>query len=266
VTDTQPASGVDLARAALAAAKAAAKDRPTQPQKKTTRTRRVARTGGRDPLALGSAITGMMTERGWEPPEAGGSILDQWPSIAPELADKVAAVRYEHDTGILHLRPASPAYATQLRMFRTALVRRIHETTGNRAVRDLKILAPGGAGTAAPDPAEPNPAPAAEAPVRTRETASPGYRDTLAVALEHKPDRPPVNPYVEQAMRRQEAALRAGRQPESEHREAVWAEADAAEAAGPEPGSLEASLRAAIAYKRREQAGLTQPRRAFDVA
>jgi len=265
MTDTQP-SGVDLARAALAAARAAAKTRPTEPKRKRTTRTREARTGGRDPLALGAAITSMMTDRGWEPPEAGGSIIDQWPSIAPELADKVAAVRYEHDTGILHLRPASPAYATQLRMFRPQLVRRIHEKTGSRTVRDLRILPPGI--TAPVDQAEAAaPAPAAvEAPVRTRETASPGYRDTLAVALKHKPDRPPVNPYVEEAMRRQEAALRAHRQPESEHRDAVWVEADAVEAAGPAPGSVDESLARARAYARQQRTGGTVPRRAFDVA
>jgi predicted nucleic acid-binding Zn ribbon protein len=259
MTDTPPASGVDMARAALAAARAAAKTRPAEPKRKKTRPGRQTRGTGRDPLALGAAINGMMTDRGWEPPEAGGSILDQWPTIAPELADKVAAVRYEHDTGILHLRPASPAYATQLRMFRTALVRRIHEKTGQRTVRDLKILAPGGPDSTPADPAEQTTAVAADAPVRTRETASPGYRDTLAVVLEHKPDRPPVNPYVEEAMRRQEAALRAGRQDEEEHREAVWAED--ATPAGPEPGSVEASLRAALAYKRSQQGGT--PRRLF---
>jgi hypothetical protein len=69
-----------------------------------------------------------------------------------------------------------------------------------------------------------------------------------------------------EAIARQEAALRARRQPEDEHREGYWAQQDATATAGPAPGSMEASERAARAYARRAAAGLNQPRRAFDVA
>lgn len=263
MSDTQPA-GVDLARAALAAARAAAKERPTQPQKKTARTRRVARTGGRDPLALGSAITGMMTERGWEPPEAGGSILDQWPTIAPELADKVTAVRFEHDTGTLHLRPMSDAYATQLRMFRAQILRRIHDKTGSRSVRDLRVLPPGAAVDNDPEPVADQPTiPASEEPVRTRGTASPGYRATLEAALAHRPERQPTDPYVLEALQRQEAALRANRQDEEEHRDGMW-EIDRLTTSQPDPA--EEIRRAAIARARSERAGRDVPRRLFGAA
>lgn len=258
---SQQPSGIDLARAALAAARADAKTRPVQPQKKTRTTRRASSRRPGDPVGLGAAIDRMMAERGWEPPEAGGSILDQWPTIAPELEGKVAAVRFEHDTGILHLKPVSDAYATQLRMFRTPLVRRIHEKTGSTAVRGLKILAPGS--TSAPcEPTEPIPAPAAEAPVRTRETASPGYRAALEAALTHRPEQQSTNPYVTEAIARQEAALRANRQPEEEHREAMRADG----LNEPTPGSMEASEAAAIAYKRQAQARSDVPRRLFGAA
>ena len=263
MTTTQPEpSGVDLARAALAAARAAAKTRPAEPTRKKTRTSRATRTGGRDPLALGSAITGMMTERGWEPPEAGGSILDQWPTIAPELVGKVAAERFEHDTGVLHLRPASPAYATQLRLFQAQTLRRIQEKTGSRSVRALRILAPGGTPAAAgveTGPERPT-AEVPEAPVRTREDGCVGYQDARAVVLEHRPERPPVDPYVEQAMRRQETALRAGRPPETEH-----SSKPEQQPARPAAGSVEESLARARAYARQNRAGRA-PRRAFDVA
>ncbi|MBE4790309.1 DciA family protein [Streptomyces caniscabiei] len=268
MTDTPPSeSGVDLARAALAAVRAAAKTRPLQPVK-PTRARRVARTGGRDPLALGSAITGMMTERGWEPPEEGGSVLDQWPAIAPELVGKVAAVRLEHDTGVLHLKPVSDAYATQLRLFQPQILRRIREKTGTRAVRALRILAPGDT-PAARDDTGPQPtgqAPAPEVPVRTRETASAGYRAALELSLAHRPSREPADPYTVDAIARQDQALRAKRLPEDEHAEYLAERERLERQAGPAPGSVEASRAAALAYKQREAAGLTQPRRAFDVA
>ena len=262
---TNQPSGVDMARAALAAARAAANTRPAQPdRKRTTRSRRETRTSGRDPLALSAAINGLLTDRGWEPPEAGGSILDQWPAIAPELVDKVAAVRYEHDTGVLHLLPASDAYATQLRMFQRQMLGRIAEKTGGRSVRALRILPPGPAPAGRQDDLEAiAPAPAVEAPVRTRETASPGYQAALEAAVAHRPERPPTDPYLAAAMARQETALRAHRQPESEHREAVWAQADAE--AAPATGSMAASERAALAFARREKAGHS-PRRVFDTA
>lgn len=57
------------------------------------------------------------------------------------------------------------------------------------------------------------------------------------------------------------AALRAGRQPEDEHRDAVWAQ----ETTGPAAGSVEESLARARAYARQNRGGQT-PRRAFDVA
>lgn len=258
-------SGADLARSALLAARAAAKNRPAQTErkKKTGPGRSTVRTSSGDPLALGAAITRMMGDRGWEPPEAGGSILDQWASIAPELVGKVAAERFEHDTGVLHLRPSSPTYATQLRLFQAQTLRRIHEKTGSRTVRALRVLAPGNSPAAAGPGPDLAPAAVLDAPVRTRDDGCPGYQDARAVVLEHRPERPPADPYVEAAMRRQEAALRAGRPPETEHRDAVWAHDDAERRAGPAPGSMAASEAAARAVARQARAGRT-PRRAFD--
>ncbi|MFD8899876.1 DciA family protein [Streptomyces ardesiacus] len=261
---SQQPSGIDLARAALAAARADAKTRPTQPDRKQRRRERPSTRSYGDPMGLGAAITRMMTERDWQPPEPGGSILDQWPAIASELADKVAAVRFEHDTGTLHLRPVSPAYGTQLRMFRPQILRRIHDKTGDSSVKDLRILPPGiSSGTDSDDSAEPVPEPTAVGPVKTRDTAHPGYRATLALALEHRGQHQRVDLYEEQARARQEAALRAGRQPEGEHREAVW-ETDRLESARVD--QAEAVRQAAIARARRERAGGTEPRRLFGAA
>jgi len=264
VTDTQP-SGVDMARAALAAARAAAKTRPVQPDRKKTRSSRASIRRAGDPMGLGSAITRMMTERGWEPPEAGGSILDQWPTIAPELADKVAAVRFEHDTGTLHLRPATHTYATQLRLYQAQVLTKVQASPSGSTVRSLKILPAGAAAPAPGDtPSEPE-APREPAPIRTRDTASPGYQQTRALALENRLAPPTANPYIEEARQRQIDALRANRPPEDEHRDAVWAQADAEEKVGPAPGSVEESLARARAYARQNRGGQT-PRRAFDVA
>lgn len=255
------ATGADMARAALAAARAAAKTRPA-PKPKPARRTRVQRTGGRDPQGLSAVIEQMMGERGWEPPEQGGSILDQWPQIAPELADKVHAVRFEHDRGILHLQPLSDAYATQLRMFQRQTLTRIREKTGQNIVRALRILP---AGTA-PAASVPDEAPAAVpvlAEPKTRESASAGYRATLQAHLDHRPDHPPTDPYLLAAIARQDAALRAHRAPD----DSVVTELDVVDEAQARHARSEAARRAALAFKRGEQKnGPAVLPRAFDVA
>lgn len=184
MTDTQPSSGADLARVALMAARKAAKNRPTDPRaarKKRTTTRRA---DGRDPITLGGAITNLIDERAWEAPAAGGSILDQWPTIAPELVGKVAAERFHADRGLLDLRPASPAYGTQLRMFAQQMVDRINAKTGSQTVRAIRVLAPDpsrNVTTVVTDKEAPSERAADERPrMRTRDDACPGFHQTLA--------------------------------------------------------------------------------------
>ncbi|WP_331734430.1 MULTISPECIES: DciA family protein [unclassified Streptomyces] len=118
------------------------------------------------------------------PPAAGGSILEQWPTIAP--ARQVAAVHYDDETRTLHLRPATPAYRTQLSLHERELVAKVNEAVGSGTVRQLEILpaaltaansshgpATLGTATTAPTPA------AAKAPVKTRADASAGYHQVL---------------------------------------------------------------------------------------
>jgi predicted nucleic acid-binding Zn ribbon protein len=267
MTDAPAASGADLARQALAAARAAAKTRPAGPDKKTRRTTRTVRTGGRDPQGLGAILEHLTAEQGWSDSVTGGNLLDQWPTIAPtELATAVQPIAYDPDRGLLTLRPSTPAHATQIRLFQQQLAKHLNTALGRPAVRAIRVLPPGAVSSAA----DTRPAPAAvrptEAPVKTRETAHPGYRATLEAALSHRLVREPADPYLLEAIAEQDRALRAKRLPDTEHTEYL-AERDRLERlAGPEPGSVEASRAAALAYKRAEAAGLTQPRRAFDVA
>jgi predicted nucleic acid-binding Zn ribbon protein len=263
VTTTPSASGADLARQALAVARAAAKNQPAAGPKKTRRSTRPARGEGRDPQGLGSVLARLTTDQGWDDSISGGNLIDQWATLCPHLVGRAEPVAYDEHRGRLDLRPGSHAYAAQLRLVSGQLGKQINDKLGRTVVRSIRVLPVGTLST-------PNPGDATyaytqpEGPVKTRETAHPGYRACLEAALAHKPQKQPTNPYVLEAMARQEQALRALRQPDSEHREAEWAQADAE--SGPAPGSVEASLAAARAYKRREQAGLTQPRRAFDVA
>lgn len=223
-------AGVDLARIALNAAKQRAKAQGAATPRERRQQRTAARRrGGRDPLTLATALDRLTADRGWELPTAGGSILDQWPAIAPELVGKVAAVRFDAETRTLHLRPASPAYGTQLRMFQRQMLARIADKTGGQTVRVLRVLPPGpipdtpsaGPGDGALEEAAPprhTPAP------RTRADAADGYHHALAAAQAHRSART-VDPAVAAAIARQNAAQ--AREPEHAFTDAVEATAQA---------------------------------------
>ncbi|MFD8626638.1 DciA family protein [Streptomyces hygroscopicus] len=185
MTDPQT-SGIDMARAAFRAARAAAKNQPaTKPRPRRTTVRRG---DGRDPISLGGAITGLLTDRGWEAPTTGGNILDQWPTLCPDFASTVQPIHYDHDTGRLDLRPVSHAYAAQLRLSGPQLAQRINDKLGRTAVRMIRVLTPGPVTPGRPAAAGPAPAGCRDepAPVRTRDDASPGYHQARA-AIYHGP-------------------------------------------------------------------------------
>lgn len=260
--ETPTSSGADLARQALAAARAAAKTRPDTSQRKTRRSIRPTRGEGREPQGLGNVLDRLKSEQGWEASIDGGNLLDQWAKICPtELTDNVQPTAYDAERGLLTLQPSSPAYATRLRMSQQLLAVHLNRQLGKPAVRAIRVLPPGGRHNPSRDEAEPTLQAAPEAPVKTRDMAHPGYRETLALALNNRYQKPAGNPYEEEARRRQEAAARANRLPEEEHREAYWA----SQPTGPAPGSMAASEAAALAYKRSQAAGRDIPR-AFDVA
>ncbi|MGW7283900.1 DciA family protein [Streptomyces sp. NPDC054847] len=261
-------AGADLARMALQAARRTAKAKPATGRPTRAKRTRGARGDGRDPMPLGAALTRLMDEHGWDTAVTGGNILDQWSELCPELAGKVQPVAYDPKRGILELRPGSHAHATQLRWLERQLCQRINTKLGQTAVRSLRVLAVAAIVDQPTPPAvEPAPDTAPAAPVRTPETASPGYQRARAVALEHKPDRTNLlAPAARAAIERQNQALRARREPETAFTEAA-AQADilcAQDDRQPAAGTLEASIRAALAYK--HTGGTREPRLLFEAS
>ncbi|MFB7272587.1 hypothetical protein [Streptomyces sp. NPDC056244] len=121
-------------------------------------------------------------ERAWDLPAAARSLTDRWDSIRSELVGWVEPAPFDPESGSFELRPVSPAaYATQIRLHQSHLIRRINAALGSSMVRTLRVLPPGPATPAAADSGTPvrPAAPGAQAPVRTRETASPGCRGAL---------------------------------------------------------------------------------------
>jgi predicted nucleic acid-binding Zn ribbon protein len=141
-----PKNGIELAREALAQAKADALKRGTLPGVSPRKRSRLPRGGGGagrggDPRAFGSAIKDLLSDRGWEQKAAVGGIFGDWPRIVgPELAEHTTPQKFED--GELTIAVDSPAWATQLRLLAGTLVRRLNEELGDGSVRRVKVVGP----------------------------------------------------------------------------------------------------------------------------
>ncbi|MFJ4858618.1 DciA family protein [Streptomyces sp. NPDC088730] len=187
--DPPVAAGVDLARVALRAAQAQARQQP--PTKKPARRRASSVRGdGRDPLGLGAVLGRLVVERAWDVPVAGGRLSDRWATIAPHLAGHVQPAGFDVDTGELLLHADSDAWATKARLDAADIVTAANRAAGRIVVRSVKTLCrpqPTALGTtpratapvSAPDstPARAVPAAAAEPAVK-----SAGFREALPLS------------------------------------------------------------------------------------
>lgn len=144
----KPKSGIELAREALAQAKADAKRRGAQPgqtRKKRSRSgsRREPGRGG-DPTAFGPAIRELLAARGWQERVAVGGVFGRWPQIVgPELAEHTEPQTFED--GILVVAADSNTWATQLRLLSATLVKRLNEELGHGTVQRVKVVGPASA-------------------------------------------------------------------------------------------------------------------------
>lgn len=146
-------SGVDLAREALARAKAQAKANGHQPGTPSAR-RRGGGTGGfrrggysgpgpddRDPQLVGSTIRDLVAARGWEQTSRAATVLACWDRIVgAELAghcrpDSVV-------DGELVLVAETTAWATQLRLLAGTLVARVQAELGPGVVTRVRVQGP----------------------------------------------------------------------------------------------------------------------------
>ncbi|WP_243717026.1 DciA family protein [Actinomadura darangshiensis] len=144
---TPPAkSGIELAREALAQAKADAMKRGSVPgngrKRKGGRPVRVREPGrGGDPKMFGAAIHELMASRGWEQRAAVGGVFGNWAGIVgAELAEHTRPDRFED--GELTVAADSTTWATQLRLLSSTLVRRLNEELGHGTVRRVKVVGP----------------------------------------------------------------------------------------------------------------------------
>jgi predicted nucleic acid-binding Zn ribbon protein len=146
--DPAPKPGVELAREALAQAKADALKRGVLPgnQGKKSKRRRVPRQRqgpdrGGDPRSFGAAIRDLLADRGWEQQAAVGGVFGNWAQIVGrELAEHTTPTAFED--GEVVVAADSTAWATQVRVLAPTLVRRLNEELGDGTVQRVKVQGP----------------------------------------------------------------------------------------------------------------------------
>ena len=142
--------GIELAREALAQAKADALKRGVLPgsQAKSRRTRSARRRRqserGGDPQPFGAAIRDLLAERGWEQQAAIGGVFGNWANIVgKEVAEHTTPTAFED--GEVVIAADSSAWAQQVRLLAPTLVRRLNEELGDGTVRRVKVQGPAAA-------------------------------------------------------------------------------------------------------------------------
>jgi len=148
-----PGSGRDLARQALAAAKAKAEARGVEPGVRkpgkaseygqSSRRRRWSGPGAdpRDPQPLGRLVSRLSAERGWAPRLANGQVFGRWAQlVGEEVAEHAQPVALKD--GELTVRASSTAWATQLRLLQGQLLKKIAAAVGHGVVKRMRIHGP----------------------------------------------------------------------------------------------------------------------------
>jgi predicted nucleic acid-binding Zn ribbon protein len=96
-----------------------------------------------DPQPLSAAIGGLLSDHGWKEQAAVGSVFSNWAQIVgPDLAAHTHPDGFAE--GELVIAADSTAWATQVRLLASMLVRRLNSELGEGTVRRVKVRGPAG--------------------------------------------------------------------------------------------------------------------------
>jgi len=138
--DAPPPDGLELARALTRASASVG-----EPRKRTSRKpkaeKRTPRTDDRDPQTLDATISRLVADHGWELDLRMHGVFGRWREI---VGDEVAAHSNPESfaEGKLVVRTDSTAWATQLKLLASALVKRLNEELGHDTVTVVEVVGP----------------------------------------------------------------------------------------------------------------------------
>ena len=119
---------------------------PKGPRRRTQaegsrRPRRGGRTRREDPQPLSIALDGLLGDQGWRTAAAIGSVFGRWDQlVGPDVAAHTKPERF-HD-GELVVIADSAAWATQVRLLTSAVLRRLNEELGHGTVTRVVVRGP----------------------------------------------------------------------------------------------------------------------------
>ncbi|MFC3997865.1 DUF721 domain-containing protein [Nocardiopsis sediminis] len=135
-------TGADLARQALAQARAAARERGAAPDSRPRRVRRGPLRGRNEPQLFGEAARAWLIDHGWQEQVAIGGVFGRWADIVGEFnAQHLRPVTY--DSGELVIAADSATMAAHARAMTRDLLRRLNEELGHGTVQRIKVQGPG---------------------------------------------------------------------------------------------------------------------------
>jgi predicted nucleic acid-binding Zn ribbon protein len=136
-----PADDPDVARAALARARSAARARPRAGRNRPPG--EVDPRADRDPRLIGAAVRDLVNDRGWDRSVSAASVLAGWGQIVgPDVAAHSRPVSLV--AGKLTIVAESTAWATQLRLLAPTLLSQLVAAVGPGIVRTLYVHGPAG--------------------------------------------------------------------------------------------------------------------------
>ena len=141
----------EVAHAALNRARAAAAARGIRPGQEARRRtpldppRGSPGRDGRDPRLVGDSLASLLRDRGWVQDVSVGGVIGRWREVVgDEIADHCAPESFEN--GVLLVRTDSTAWAANLRMLTSQLLRRLADDVGEGVVREVSVVGPAGPG------------------------------------------------------------------------------------------------------------------------
>jgi predicted nucleic acid-binding Zn ribbon protein len=141
----------EVARAALNRAKAVASARGLRPGEEPRRRtpldppRGSPGADGRDPRLVSDTLAALVRDRGWTEDLSVGGVVGRWRDVVgDQIADHCEPETFED--GVLTVRADSTAWATNLSLHASQLLRRLADDVGQDVVREVRVLGPAGPG------------------------------------------------------------------------------------------------------------------------